>query len=139
MLKKSIREMIREHYEYAVSKKNWMTLWNIVSELLESKQSIDIFDQIMKGTNLPPLEKLQNAVDERAEQDHIRGVAKNHFLQLIGDCPQCTQRKVVSLFIRKYFSSTSAPNYAYASAFEEAFKQHGREEMISAHSLAHMD
>lgn len=119
----SSREMIRKHYEYAVSKKNWMTLWNIISELLKSEQSIDIFDQIMKGVNLPPLEKLQDAVDERAEQDHIRGVAKNHFLQLIGDCSQCMQGKAVSLFIRKYFSSTSAPSYAYASAFEDAYKQ----------------
>ncbi len=117
-------EMIKEHYEYALSKKNWMTLWNIVSELLESEEAMDFFDKIIRGVNIPSIEKLQDAVSEKSEQEHIQGVARNHFLQLTGDCPRSLQRKAVSLFIRKYFSSISTPSYAYASAFENAFKRH---------------
>ncbi len=118
------REMIKKHYDYAVSKKNWMSLWNIISELLSADKIKGSYDQIIVGKNIPPLDELQDAVSEGADQEHIQGVARNHFLQLLGEYPNNLQKKAVSLFIRKYCSSTSTPSYAYINAFKNAYKQH---------------
>ena len=116
-------EMVAKHYEYAIINQNWMATWNLVSELLDSNEALDLFSEIVHGNKIPPIEKLQRAICEFADQEHIQGVARNHYLQLIGDCPKYLQKKMTNLFIKKYIASTKAPSHCYAGAFESAYKE----------------
>lgn len=121
-------EMVGKHYVYAVENQNWMTLWNLVSELIDSNEAIPLFHKIVQGNKIPQVEQLQNAVSEVAEQEHIQGVARNHYLQLIGDCPSHLQEKMKTLFIKKYFSYSKEANFLYAGTFVNA----GREGITSS-------
>ena len=69
------------------------------------------------------IKELQKAVGECAEQEHICGVARNHFLQLIGDCPKQLKKEMLRLFIRKYSLYAEVENYLYISAFKNAYRE----------------
>ena len=116
-------EMVAKHYEYAMMNQNWMVVWNLISELLNSNEAMDLFSEVVHGNRIPPVKKLQKAICEFAEQEHIQGVARNHYLQLIGDGPKYLQKKMTNLFIKKYIASTKMPNHCYISAFESAYKE----------------
>lgn len=120
----SSAEMVGKHYEYVVAHHNWMALWNIVSELLDSNESMALYSRIIIGETIPLVDRIQEAVSDLADQEHIQRVARNHYLQLIGDCPKELQKKMMELFIRKYFASTKTPNHLYVNAFKNAFIQH---------------
>ena len=116
-------EMVGKHYAYAVENQNWMTLWNLVSELLDGNEAKPLFQKIIQGNEIPQVEQLQNAVSEVAEQEHIQGVARNHYLQLIGDCPNYLKQKMKTLFIKKYLSYSGEANFLYTGAFVNAFRK----------------
>ncbi len=116
-------EMVSKHYAYAVENQNWMTLWNLVSELLDSNEAIPLFHEIIQGKGIPQVEQLQNAVSEVAEQEHIQGVARNHYLQLIGNCPSHLREKMKTLFIKKYISYSKEANFLYAGTFANACRE----------------
>ena len=116
-------EMVRKHYEFALERHNWMTLWNIVSELLDCNESLLLFQKIIQNNETPQVEYLQNAVSEGAEKKHIQSVARNHYLQLLGDCPRYLQKKMKSLFIKKYMSYFENVNFLYVDAFSNAYRE----------------
>lgn len=116
-------EMVGKHYKYAIENQNWMIMWNLVSELFDRSESMPLFSKIVRGKEIPRLEELHKAVGECAEQEHICGVARNHFLQLMGDCPEQLRKEMLHLFIRKYSAYAKVANYLYISAFKKAHRE----------------
>ena len=115
-------EMIKKHYELLKENNNKMALWNIVSELLDENRARNLFSKIICDNYLPDVCDLIESLDDISEQKHIKGVAYNHYLQLLGECPDYIKEQYVKLFIKKYIKESNCIDYLYVKSFSEAYQ-----------------
>ena len=121
-----VNDMIYQQYTIAKQYNSRMAIWNMASELLDSRCSIKLFSEIIKGKSYPSIEDLLDAVEKDSEYLHVTSVARNHYLQIIGSCDNSVKQELVDIFVKKYLKIAKNPNMTYLQAFRDSLKRNVR-------------
>lgn len=102
---------------------NYMAMWNLVSELFDSKSSKNLFSDIIEGKMCPSVDDLIDSIKDNSEYLHVASVARNHYLQILSCCDNKIRGELVDIFIRRYIKVATIPSLIYIQAFKNSFNQ----------------
>lgn len=116
-------EMVYQHFMLAKRNNNYMAMWNLVSELFDSKSSKNLFSDIIEGKMCPSVDDLIDSIKDNSEYLHVASVARNHYLQILSCCDNKIKGELVDIFIRRYIKVATIPSLIYIQAFKNSFNQ----------------